>query len=1524
MFNTRQTILASRPAATVLALVLVAGLTTPFLLLPRAHADDAPLECTVVNNNGCTELSATPPEDIPAVPPNVVLMLDDSGSMQYDYMPDWDYLTTPNQWGARDPAVNGVYYNPAYNQTGDATTAGYKPPPKADGTFYPDSPSFLAAYADGFTDTTHTKDVRQYSATADQDLGHQFAYGVNLPTTLFNTTDVDKGPADWGGGSPGSPGSPGVPGHCPSGYNQDPGDPSQCIRDPVATIGEIWTCNPGDSYVGNHGPDHNQCRHRERSEHGWDDTYYDATDGGPKCPSGTTYASTDGLCHYPPQAWIPPVPPTPPTDPIPDYKWVCNHGGTTDPGAPPPPSDPPRCVAHTNTRIYVYGFMYVQGSPVQANTRFVVPAATDADPDAVKESGWCSVLYPGTGSNMWNGYHMDSDHCVAADDTTKVFSDGTRAAPEGVTPGQNIANWFSYYRTRMLMAKSSMMIAFSGLSPDFKFRFGFASINGNGKNKIPDDPNYVTFDDSSWFAGDANNRLAVVQPFGDGSDPDSQKAKFWDWLANESPANGTPLRKALQAVGEYYKTEQPWTSMPNDPGYTDSSAQFACRASFTILTTDGFWNGADPTGIGYAAGSDGPTQTVPGGNPFNKYTAEAPFSGGGVDGGAASLADVATYYWEHDLSDMANEDSAGTTDPATWQHMTTYTIGMGVDPPTGPQGDGTNGIMPAGTAVSDIFAWAHDLDNAVPHTPIDGFSWPTPDSGSVYNIADLAHAAVNGRGAFFNAKSPQELADAFNQITHQIGERTVTPSPSAVNASVVSLGALSFSTGYTTGDWSGNMWGVSLNADGTGNPNALWKAESSLATFHSSSGYTSRSVYTDSYKMADGSGTFDAFQFNVANTAKLDTTQTDGLESPALSGADDTLDHRIQYLLGDNTYEVTSPPVYRPRATLLGAILRSAPVYVAGATGGYYNSWPNPSGGGTAPENDAGAQTYDAFVTQQSTQTGTVFVGANDGMLHAFDAPVPTCSTYDSETGNCSLYVAGDGAGEERWAFIPRAVYANLGNLTQTDFSFRPTVDATPVRRDVFFSGDKNWHTILAGGVGVGGRGVYALDITKPDNFKAPLNASDYPASGVLWEFDADMTDKTAGCVSVGNSHSTSCNASDLGYTVSQPNIARLANGKWVVLVPNGYFPDCTTPDIPTADQASCETIAAQVPLASGKPYSALFVIDAETGAVIAELKTPTDDVTSFGLASPVVGDYDNDQVDDVAFAGDAQGNLWRFDLGGTGPTDWTVTLVYKGISGEDDHQGVQPITTMPRLFPDPVTNRFMVVFGTGRLLGVGDNSNGTTQAIIAVRDVEGTTYEQDDLQPQYLHEYVEPEFLPDGETPNPLAGTSVRCVTGGEDDTCDVDDETNPATQVNDVPASKGGWYINLYTTTSDGTHNDAGERVVVNPGAIFASNTVVFETLITGALNTDACNPATEGSILALNATSGGPSGVSALGGWPIAGGRIKNAKTSGSLPIMSALGGGQAYLPGAELAPSGNPMSIDAPIWRRRSWQQIKQNP
>ncbi|MGN6790539.1 MAG: pilus assembly protein [Rhodanobacteraceae bacterium] len=1463
----------------ILALSLVAGLSAPFVMLPRVQAAAAPLPCAEGNNNGCTELSPTPPEDTVSVPPNIVLMLDDSGSMAWDYMPDWGYLPYSNtNQGARDWTNNSLYYNPNYNFTGDPTTAGYQPPPMADGTPFPVPPAcsgystaLTCAYNEGFTDHG-ARNITSYT-------GPSLSGGHSIPYyTAFNTSvSTDVGPA--------------VP-TCPSGYTDSgSGGATPCIPNNPnpPTSGKTWQCPnpPGGSLINRQGG--YQCR--VTAGEGFN--YYPAVY---QCPSGYTWNGS--IC-------VGPVPQPKP------YNWVCPSGSSANANH--------RCIATTTTTIRVFTI------DVPNLDRYG------------NRNGTFTDYYIAGGTDCANLPTANQPRCVNESDTTGHFPDGTVSGPPGVQVGQNVANWFSYYRTRILMAKSSLMTAFTQLSP--RYRFGFGSINANGVNYIPgvgsvSGPTPYGFDDSSsGGAGSSSNQLAVVQPFGVGSagcpkvpgsavpcNPVSQKDKFWTWLANESANQGTPLRKALQAVGEYYKTSQPWATLSSDPGYTTgSNAQYACRASYAILTTDGFWNGDNPSNIGSAAATDGPVQTVPAGNPTTHYTAQPPFSGGAAAGGVPSLADVATYYWENDLSSMPNEVATSTDDPAAWQHMTTFTVGLGFDP---------TGISPAGTTIPQIFAWAQG------GAAITGFSWPTPSSNSIYNIADLAHAAVNGHGDFFSVKSPQDLANAFSKITSDIGARQGTTPAASVNASVLSLGALSFSTGYNTKDWTGMLEGVTLKTDATvdqvlwldgKDPNQATMTSQLDAAYHSSSSaaWGARKVYTDSYTVSGSTATFTPFQFNAANKASLDATETGGLQSPALGGGNDTLDNRINYLLGDSTYE---GGIYRARTTILGAILRSAPLYVAGATGNYYDNWPS-FGGIPAPEAVSGAQTYDDFVTQQSTRAGMVYVGANDGMLHAFYAPVPTCSGSIDANGNCSSYsfAAGANQGQEAWAFVPRAVYANLGNLTDgANFSFLPTVDGTPVTRDVFFS-DAKWHTLLVGGVGLGGRGVYALDITNPTAFSA---------SSVKWEFDSDMTSLATGCVSVGNTLAPTCNANDLGFTVSQPNIGRLSNGQWVVLVPNGYFPDCNTPDTPTSNPTQCANIAAQAPKdSSGKPYSALFVLNAETGKMIAELKTPTNisGVTSFGLATPVLGDYNNDQIDDVAFAGDVQGNLWRFDLSSTTASSWTVTLVYKGLADASGNQGVQPITTMPHLFPDPTTNRFMVLFGTGKFLGLGDNSNTVVQALYGVRD-DGATHSQADLTQQYLHETQVPTTLPDG-TPNssPLAGASLRCVTGGASDTCDSQDPNNPATPANSVPASSGGWFINLCTVVSgsapcgapNAVRNDAGERVVVSPGAIFSSNTVVFETLITGAQSSDPCSPSTQGAIMALSAITGAPAGVSSLGGWPIVGGRITNARTSGSLPIVSSLGGGQAYLPGTALAPGKNPLSIDAPIWRRRSWQGIQQN-
>lgn len=1349
----RQTILASRPAAMVLALTLVAGLSAPFVMLPRVQAATTPLACTENNNNGCTELSPTPPEDTVAVPPNIVLMLDDSGSMTWNFMPDICFLNgvtcksgtiSINNDALIDASNNGVYYNP---------TVVYTPPPQADGTSYPTYTDMTNAPFDAFgVVTTNTVNLYTYGGGYDNSETYNSGLSTGNSQIDYNVTVA--------------------------------GTPTTTVYSSVSSS--------------------NACSTLQKQK-GADSRSYNSS----KKTCTLTFNNNDYYFQY-----------------------------STGPAAGP---------------YTVY---------------YVAPASQ------------------GCGSQP---------NCVVDSDTSG------QAAPAGVSVAQNIATWFAYYHTRITMAKSGLMIAFSNLSP--KYRFGFGSINGNNDGDLP---NSVS---SNGF------NITQVAPFGDGSSG-TQRAEFWNWIANESASSSTPLRVALQAVGMYYQTSQPWSTMSGDPGYssTGTNPTYACRASYTILTTDGFWNeSTSPAGIGNAANSNGPTYSPPAGATYTTtgYVAQAPFSGGTVSNGVPSLADVATYYWETDLSTLPNEVAPSTADPAFWQHMTTFTMGLGFQP---------TGISPAGTTIPQIFAWAQG------GKAITGFSWPKPSSNSIYNISDLAHAAVNGHGDFFSVKSPDDLTKGFAKAISDINARNVPPTTAAVNSSVVTVGAMSFSIGYNTGDWSGMFHAVLLNNDGTVLSGSGWNPQAEVQLnndFHSKSGYVNRKVYTDAYtltKNASGvvtSSTFNAgFQFNAANSASFDATETLGLGGNGdCTQSGDTLCSRIGYLLGDDTYEGT---VYRTRNSLLGAIIRSQPVYVSYAASNYYDRWPKLADGTAAPESADGAQSYDAFVTQEASRPGTVYIGANDGMLHAFNAPVPSCTTYTA--GACSAYDYGTDPGKERWAFIPRAVYANLGNLAGVGgFSYRPTVDESPVTRDVFFS-DTKWHTILAGGVGLGGRGVYALDITDPTSFSA---------SSVLWEFDSDET-PDANCKSVqGTTSETTigCRATDLGYTVSKPNIGRLHNGKWAVLVSNGYFPDCTTPDTPTNDTTNCQAIAAQAPKDStGKPYSALFVLDAQTGKMIAELKTPTDiaGVTSFGLATPVLGDYDNDQVDDVAFAGDVQGNLWRFDLNSSDPSQWTVTLAYKGLANASGVQGQQPITTMPRLFADPATNRFMVVFGTGKFLGVGDNSSAVVQSVYGVRDqgssaTSATAYTQTDLVQQYLHEEAEPALLSDGKTPNPLAGVTVRCVTGGASDTCDP----SSATQINDS-TSKGGWFINLKTTASDGTQTDAGERVVVSPGAIFASNTVVLETLITGAANSDPCSPSTQGAIMALNAVTGGASGASSLGGWPIVGARVANARTSGSLPLVSALGGGQVYLPGVTLPNSSkSPLSLDAPIWRRRSWQEINQD-
>lgn len=675
-----------------------------------------------------------------------------------------------------------------------------------------------------------------------------------------------------------------------------------------------------------------------------------------------------------------------------------------------------------------------------------------------------------------------------------------------------------------------------------------------------------------------------------------------------------------------------------------------------------------------------------------------------------------------------------------------------------------------------------------------------------------------------------------------------------LNSSILTAGLLAFEGGYNPADWSGVLRAATVDENGTPT-HVVWDAGAILTN----AAVTPPAKRVMLSARTDATGCVEAMAFEPASS--FDAEEISGLMSPTPESAGvDTLAARVDYLRGVRTHERNG--TMRARSSLLGAIINTQTVYVSHPASHYTDSWPTRIGNTSvlAPEMEAGAQTYQQFVDDNADRPAVLYIGANDGMLHAFRAPLAECDAL-TQADRCPVAA---NTGKELWAYVPRAVYVNVGNLTRVaDFQYRPTVDATPVTRDVFFSkrGAHEWHSLLTGGVRLGGRGVYALDITHPT-----VANEMFPARTVLWEFDADAA---PGISSTGETY----RPADLGYTYGQPAIARLANGRWVVLMPSGYFPDCSKPDQP----ANCEKAAAQAPA----NYSALFVLDAQTGGVIRELKTPTTlvGISSYGLTTPVLGDENQDQVDDVAFAGDLAGNLWRFDLSAPNPADWKVTLAYQPAE-----QGVQPITVMPRLFPDSSTHRFIVVFGTGKYLGAGDNTTDIpTQSVYGIRDKLGSdgnpvTVRYASLQAQTLSEVQ-------------VDGALLRDLT------------SEP------VAPKAGGWYFDLDVA--------AGERVVATPTALFDTGTVLFSTLIP-----HGATP--RGAVIAVNAATGGRGNAFSFGGRTFAGGVTRKAHGIGALPTVTAIGGGKLVLPGVNLKGANGelkqPFSLDSPIWRRRSWSLL----
>ncbi|HEY8355026.1 MAG TPA: PilC/PilY family type IV pilus protein, partial [Methylophilaceae bacterium] len=351
----------------------------------------------------------------------------------------------------------------------------------------------------------------------------------------------------------------------------------------------------------------------------------------------------------------------------------------------------------------------------------------------------------------------------------------------------------------------------------------------------------------------------------------------------------------------------------------------------------------------------------------------------------------------------------------------------------------------------------------------------------------------------------------------------------------------------------------------------------------------------------------------------------------------------LNYIRGQKGYEETSSDpgkrFYRKRQAVLGDIVDSTPKFIGRPTFSY---------------SDPG---YANFKSAQDNRTGMVYVGGNDGMLHAFDGETL----------------------QERWAYVPSMVIPNLWRLADTAYATKHAyfVNGAPTISDICVSGCNGsgavWKTILVGGLNGGGRGYYALDITNPNS------------PSLLWEFDAS-------------------DEPNLGFTFGNPIVTKNPDGKWVVLVTSGYnnIPDNSA--FYSQEGVKFKPNPPQFNTGDGKGY--LYILDAATGTKLKQITTGvgTPSLPS-GLAkiSAWTDDPEVNNTTTYVYGGDLLGNLWRFDLA----NDSVLKLASFGVS--------QPITTAPEL--GQIRKKRVVFVGTGKYLEVSDLLNTDQQTLYAIKD---------------------------------------------------------------------------------------------------------------------------------------------------------------------------------------------------------------
>jgi type IV pilus assembly protein PilY1 len=505
-----------------------------------------------------------------------------------------------------------------------------------------------------------------------------------------------------------------------------------------------------------------------------------------------------------------------------------------------------------------------------------------------------------------------------------------------------------------------------------------------------------------------------------------------------------------------------------------------------------------------------------------------------------------------------------------------------------------------------------------------------------------AMAVAGGTGDYFAATDPTTLTNDLQSILATILAATQSVAAVAVNSTGLSTNTVVYQSQFvssdTDQDWTGNLFAFPANpATGVVDTNpvdAVWAAATKL---DAQNPMTGRKIAT--YDPVTSTGT--PFEWNTGSPAS-------GIANSTILGQDLTTftsdtngQDVLQYLRGVKTLEKQNGGQFRNRTHILGDIIFSNPTYVAG------------------PSTFNLSSSYLAFAAAHATRSPVIYVGANDGMLHAFDAT----------SGNPT-------SGSELFAYIPRGVYANLINLASPFYNARHQffVDGSPQVADVQFS-DSTWHSVLFGNEGAGGKSIFAIDVTDP----ATIVSEGTLAASVLWDF----------------THV------DMGLGYANPVLAN-TNAGTLLFVGNGYDSTNEKPFLYALNPQTGVTLT-KVDLCAAVPTACnLSVANGLSTATV---------VNTSGQSTASAN---------MVYAGDLQGNLWRIDISDPVPTNWTVSVI---LQARDSLGNPQPITTPPTVTLNPRYPQLagtMVFVGTGQLLGIPDLANTKVQSIYGVYDPPG------------------------------------------------------------------------------------------------------------------------------------------------------------------------------------------------------------